>query len=86
MAINQPRVKQRPPLKGSFPLDHEGECKEEIKKFMKCLEQHDSNHGECRHASKAYLQCRMDKNLMTKEEWWKLGYRDNVVDNKQNGC
>jgi len=65
-----------PPEKGSFPLDHEGECKELMLKYMKCLHQGENTNSQCRQAAKDYLECRMDRQLMAREEWSKLGYGD----------
>jgi len=67
-----------PPEKGSFPLDHEAECKEFMIRYMGCLRENQSNNSVCRLQAKDYLQCRMDKNLMAKEDWTKLGYRDDI--------
>jgi len=50
-----------PPLKGSFPLDHEAECKDSMKEFLVCLKSNSSEHHKCRSLSKAYLTCRMNK-------------------------
>ncbi|EGD81462.1 cytochrome c oxidase assembly protein COX19 [Salpingoeca rosetta] len=63
-----------PPDKGSFPLDHDGECKQSMKVFLECLRKNNNNGRKCRVESKAYLQCRMEKQLMAKEDWAKLGY------------
>lgn len=64
-----------PPQKGSFPLDHEGVCKNVMVKYMKCLNLNRNNNSDCREEAKLYLGCRMDNNLMTKEEWSKLGFQ-----------
>nr|XP_031858211.1 cytochrome c oxidase assembly protein COX19 [Kwoniella shandongensis]KAA5525283.1 cytochrome c oxidase assembly protein COX19 [Kwoniella shandongensis] len=53
--------KVAPPQRGSFPLDHDGECKAFMLAYLKCLKIHGSNNGECRLESKRYLECRMDK-------------------------
>ena len=74
------QFKPTPPDKGSFPLDHEGECKMSYLKYMVCLSENNHLNSECRQQSKDYLQCRMEKNLMAKEEWSKLGYSD-ISDN-----
>uniref|UniRef100_A0A7S2UWU7 Cytochrome c oxidase assembly protein COX19 n=1 Tax=Fibrocapsa japonica TaxID=94617 RepID=A0A7S2UWU7_9STRA len=63
-----------PPEKGSFPLDHGGECKEYMKAVLKCLKENNQNHILCRDASKAYLKCRMDRSLMTEESMTSLGF------------
>ncbi|RWS27822.1 Cytochrome c oxidase assembly protein COX19-like protein [Leptotrombidium deliense] len=59
----------RPPDKGSFPLDHENECKKSMIDYLECLRSCSLNTSECREQAKEYLQCRMDKQLMAKEEW-----------------
>ena len=64
------------PEKGSFPLDHDGECKEFFLKYMICLKRNGSSNAECRPQSKDYLDCRMRNNLMAKEDWSKLGFAD----------
>ncbi|KAF2842506.1 hypothetical protein M501DRAFT_998838 [Patellaria atrata CBS 101060] len=66
-----------PPERGSFPLDHDGECKSIMTLYLKCLRQHrGTNDPECRLLSKQYLQCRMDRNLMAPDEMKNLGYTD----------
>ncbi|CDS03043.1 hypothetical protein LRAMOSA00445 [Lichtheimia ramosa] len=65
-----------PPLFGSFPLDHQGECKDFMKEYVKCLKENKNNNGKCRHLSRAYLQCRMDKGLMDKNNMDNLGFAD----------
>ena len=37
-----------PPDKGSFPLDHEGECRKFYLKFMICLSENKSVASACR--------------------------------------
>ena len=49
------------PDKGSFPLDHEGQCKAKMSELMACLKQHEGEAFPCRKLSLAYLECRMDK-------------------------
>ncbi|XP_075221272.1 cytochrome c oxidase assembly protein COX19 [Lycorma delicatula] len=65
-----------PPEKGSFPLDHEGICKTFMIKYMICVNENKNNNTACRQEAKDYLGCRMDNNLMTREEWPKLGFSD----------
>lgn len=72
----------RPPDKGSFPLDHEGHCKEFMIKYMRCLHVNSRENTKCRQESKEYLQCRMNNNLMKKEEFSKLGYKDITADSE----
>jgi len=38
-----------------------------FQEYVKCLKDQDSNHHKCRELSKNYLQCRMDNELMAKE-------------------
>uniref|UniRef100_A0A0R3RUF2 CHCH domain-containing protein n=1 Tax=Elaeophora elaphi TaxID=1147741 RepID=A0A0R3RUF2_9BILA len=65
-----------PPVKGSFPLDHEGQCRYEMLKYMLCLNEHKQKIGECRDFAKVYLKCRMDSGLMQQEGWKYLGFSD----------
>jgi CHCH domain len=74
MTSAQKKFTPSPPEKGSFPLDHDGQCKRLMLKYMQCLRSNNDNNSLCRDESKSYLQCRMDHNLMAKEEFSKLGY------------
>lgn len=65
-------------ISGSFPLDHEGHCKNQMVAYMRCLMENKDNNTPCRQLSKNYLECRMEHNLMAKEEWNKLGFKDIV--------
>ena len=79
LGMAQPSLRQfkpTPPDKGSFPLDHDGECKVFYLKYMVCLSKNENSNSKCRLESKDYLNCRMDKGLMAKESWSKLGYSD----------
>ncbi|TYJ56021.1 cytochrome c oxidase assembly protein COX19 [Cryptococcus floricola] len=53
--------KPSPPARGSFPLDHDGECKSAMIAYMKCMKENANDNGKCRLQSKKYLECRMDK-------------------------
>ncbi|KAL4069464.1 hypothetical protein J3A83DRAFT_3563066 [Scleroderma citrinum] len=68
--------KTTPPDRGSFPLDHDGECKEQMMLYMECLKKNSSTSTPCRTFSKNYLECRMSKGLMERDEWYKLGLGD----------
>ncbi|XP_061411022.1 cytochrome c oxidase assembly protein COX19 [Lethenteron reissneri] len=68
--------KPRPPEKGSFPLDHLGECKEFKEAFMKCLSECNYENVQCRLQAKEYLECRMERQLMSQEPLEKLGFKD----------
>ena len=66
----------RPPDKGSFPIDHYGECKDIMIGYLECLNKKQRDHSDCRDVAKDYLQCRMDRQLMAKEDWKALGFSD----------
>ncbi|KAI1713582.1 cytochrome c oxidase assembly protein COX19 [Ditylenchus destructor] len=63
-----------PPLKGSFPLDHQQECHLEMINYMYCLKKTGYYNSDCRDPAKEYFRCRMERGLMDKSEWSKLGY------------
>ncbi|KAJ7693669.1 hypothetical protein B0H17DRAFT_932810 [Mycena rosella] len=67
--------KPTPPDRGSFPLDHYGECKDQMKLYMTCLRDNSSESSPCRPLSKDYLDCRMTKGLMEKDDWKNLGFQ-----------
>jgi cytochrome c oxidase assembly protein subunit 19 len=67
---------RKPPINGSFPLDHDGECRNIVKKYLECLKQSCSDQGACRELAKVYFSCRMASGLMDKEEWRYLGFKD----------
>uniref|UniRef100_A0A915IN86 Cytochrome c oxidase assembly protein COX19 n=1 Tax=Romanomermis culicivorax TaxID=13658 RepID=A0A915IN86_ROMCU len=73
---NKPIIKRTAPIKGSFPLDHENHCKEIMMKYMICLSKNDQLNEKCRSEAKNYFECRMEQNLMAKEDWQQLGYGD----------
>jgi cytochrome c oxidase assembly protein subunit 19 len=73
-AISQ---KPSPPEKGSFPLDHDAECKHLISSYLRCLKAQNppgKNNEECRVLARGYLGCRMEKGLMAQDEWKNLGF------------
>jgi hypothetical protein len=68
-AFGASRVKVRPPERGIFPLDHDGECKDFMQGYLSCLKTTKDDYFPCKQLSKAYLQCRMDRffdNLCTR--------------------
>ncbi|ROT40111.1 hypothetical protein SODALDRAFT_309880 [Sodiomyces alkalinus F11] len=68
-------AKPTPPQRGSFPLDHDGECKHIMKTYLACMTKAQSvNDSTCRGLAKAYLACRMDSNLMAKDDFKNLGF------------
>lgn len=73
-AFGSGRIQVKPPERGIFPLDHDGECKVPMKTFLNCLKVNKQDHFPCKEFSKAYLQCRMDHDLMAKEDLKGLGF------------
>lgn len=80
MTFGQKSFTPTAPDKGSFPLDHEGICKKLMIKYMKCLHNNKNDNSACRQEAREYLECRMENNLMAREEWSKLGFSE--VENK----
>ncbi|NXD61743.1 COX19 protein, partial [Eolophus roseicapillus] len=71
----------RPPDKGAFPLDHFGECSAFKERFMECLRDSGYESSACRQRAMAYLECRMERQLMANEPLEKLGFKD-LIDEK----
>ncbi|KAM3344845.1 cytochrome c oxidase assembly protein COX19 isoform X1 [Capsicum galapagoense] len=67
-------VRPVPPEKGVFPLDHMHLCDLEQKEYLNCLKSAGHKSEGCRHLSKKYLECRMEKNLMAKQDMSELGF------------
>src|SRR5690606_5521190 len=54
-----------------------GECKPVMVDYLACLKRvRGNNDAECRLLAKAYLKCRMDKQLMAVDEFKNLGFHD----------
>uniref|UniRef100_A0A8D0EUI8 Cytochrome c oxidase assembly protein COX19 n=1 Tax=Strix occidentalis caurina TaxID=311401 RepID=A0A8D0EUI8_STROC len=81
MNFSSKSFKPRPPDKGAFPLDHFGECSAFKERFMKCLRDSGYESGACRQRAMAYLECRMERQLMANEPLEKLGFKD-LIDEK----
>ncbi|XP_065540516.1 LOW QUALITY PROTEIN: cytochrome c oxidase assembly protein COX19 [Lathamus discolor] len=81
MNFSSKSFKPRPPDKGAFPLDHFGECSAFKERFMECLRDSGYESGACRQRAMAYLQCRMERQLMANEPLEKLGFKD-LIDEK----
>ncbi|RCI11436.1 hypothetical protein L249_7334 [Ophiocordyceps polyrhachis-furcata BCC 54312] len=72
-----PSTKPTPPQRGSFPLDHDGECKHAMSDYLACMKKARGFNGDdCRILAKAYLACRMDRNLMARDDFKNLGFAD----------
>ncbi|KAM0865498.1 hypothetical protein ACQ4PT_043206 [Festuca glaucescens] len=67
-------VRPVPPEKGVFPLDHLHECDLEKKDYLACLKSTGSQSEKCRIFSRKYLECRMERNLMAKQDMSELGF------------
>ena len=67
-----------PPARGSFPLDHGGECKEPMRAFLECMRAHAQEHASCRDRSRDYLQCRMSRDLMAQEDLETMGFAESA--------
>ncbi|WIA12178.1 hypothetical protein OEZ85_012249 [Tetradesmus obliquus] len=76
-AFGGPRgASAKPPEKGIFPLDHFGECKQVADAYLKCLKQHARDAVACQELAKKYLQCRMERNLMARQDLKELGFKE----------
>ena len=63
------------PEKGVFPLDHFAECKRASVEYLTCLDKNGADASACEALSRAYLECRMGKELMAKQPMEELGFR-----------
>lgn len=70
------RLTVTPPDRGSFPLDHEGLCKELSEKYVKCIGNLKGNALECRHLAAQYMHCRIDNKLLAEEPLTNFGFRE----------
>ncbi|KAH6649953.1 hypothetical protein F5144DRAFT_478327 [Chaetomium tenue] len=71
-----PSTRPTPPQRGSFPLDHDGECKHVMMSYLDCMKKvKGMNDNECRMLAKSYLGCRMDHNLMARDDFKNLGFK-----------
>lgn len=78
MTFGQKIFQPKPPIQGSFPLDHEGECKQQMLDYMLCITQSKSDNSKCKILAKDYLKCRMDNNLMEKRDLDLFGYKETL--------
>lgn len=81
--FSQKQFVPTPPEKGSFPLDHEGICREVMIKYMSCLIDNKNIASNCKEQSKDYLGCRMNNGLMARESWSNLGFQENNLSEPQ---
>lgn len=71
-------LQPKPPQKGSFPLDHLGECKPLAKLYSSCLQDSEGAAGKCREIARRYMECRMEAGLMAREDMSSLGLTEDV--------
>ena len=83
MAYTSKAPAPRPPLKGAFPLDHDGECRAQQTEYMACLTNNGFVATLCREQSRRYLECRMQHGLMSAEEMEKLGFSATVQESTE---
>lgn len=76
MTFGQKKFTPTPPERGSFPLDRENVCKKFMISFMICLKDNEGLNEKCRKDALRYFKCRMDNDLMEKQEFDKLGYTE----------
>lgn len=69
----------KPPQRGVFPLDHDSECKQPMLLYISCLKESRDIHHKCRDFSKDYLECRMSRELMAKEDLNSMGYSTEAI-------
>ncbi|BFZ58965.1 Cytochrome c oxidase assembly protein cox19 [Savitreella phatthalungensis] len=77
MSLGGPRQSKNPtapPERGSFPLDHAGDCRDAAQEYLACVKQHRGQNNSCRALAKRFLQCRMDHGLMMKDSFHNLGF------------
>ncbi|CAI4045662.1 hypothetical protein SKDZ_12G0390 [Saccharomyces kudriavzevii ZP591] len=84
-------LRPTPPERGSFPLDHDGECTKFMQEYLKCMQLvRNENAMNCRLLAKDYLRCRMDHQLMDYDEWTHLGLPEDAssksADRKSNSA
>ena len=77
MSLGGPRQSKNlvaAPERGSFPLDHEGDCKSVVQDYLGCVKSQRGDNARCRDLARMFLQCRMDHGLMAKDDFKNLGF------------
>lgn len=64
----------KPPLRGSFPLDHDHVCQSQVLEFLQCIKCNRGDSQPCREIAKRYLECRMENELMDKGPLEDIGF------------
>jgi cytochrome c oxidase assembly protein subunit 19 len=53
-----------PPDKGSFPLDHYGDCTAFQARYLQCVRESKAKSSDCKPVMKEYLECRMQQSAL----------------------
>ncbi|KAM7214685.1 cytochrome c oxidase assembly protein COX19 [Rhypophila decipiens] len=54
-----------------------GECKHVMATYLNCIKKVKGvNEDQCRQLAKSYLSCRMERNLMAKDDFKNLGFKE----------
>merc|ERR1719198_2790398 len=83
MARPTTRQNVKPPELGSFPLDHLSECRTTIEVYYRCLSRNENLAPKCREEARTYLQCRMERGLMTTEPTEKWIPQTDFIDQRK---
>ncbi|KAI9293276.1 hypothetical protein K502DRAFT_306559 [Neoconidiobolus thromboides FSU 785] len=87
MSFGQPpnfsSFKPTPPDRGSFPLDHDKQCYESMKNYLSCLKKNKNETMNCRELAKQHLECRMNNELMKKDDFDNLGFAEDNKNKKK---
>jgi cytochrome c oxidase assembly protein subunit 19 len=88
-----------PPIKGSFPLDHKSKCDQYVLNYLACVKYYQKQSKKstdndetlfksttvaCRPEAREYFKCRMENGLMEAEEFEKLGFFQDLDNNRAN--
>jgi len=74
MTFGQKSFTPTAPEQGSFPLDRENICKNFMMSYMLCLRENNQVNEKCRVPALRYFKCRIDNQLMSQQEFQRLGY------------
>jgi len=66
--MNSQPISRKPPINGSFPLDHTGKCKEMMLDYIRCLQQNNEAQTPCEPMIKRYLECRKESGLLNEND------------------
>jgi len=66
-------------IQHSFPLDHLAECTNVMSLYLNCLRESNFVSNQCREETKQYLECRMERELMAKEDLKQFGFTEKAL-------